>query len=185
VQATGNDLATTLHQPENPAATSSQSTERIVREWIAAPAPTPAPAPTQGAPAAAPRRPQTIPWDVYHPGTVRETVTRTETTLGAAHKSRADEIRAAFASMRPAQYVALGLIVLALPLFYFGWPTPALLCAATGGGLLAFAHLVVAHGQLLTILLALGITLALVVRAYNKGQLDAMLPDALDRHPNH
>ncbi len=112
---------------------------------------------------------------------ITETIERTTTTIGAAHQDKSRELKAAFANMKPVQYVALALILAALPLFYYGWPTPALLCGATGIGMLMFAHLIVSNSQIMTVLLVLGVVLMLVFRAYNKGQLDRWLPDSLDK----
>ncbi|MEW6307399.1 MAG: hypothetical protein AB1705_28440, partial [Verrucomicrobiota bacterium] len=112
-----------------------------------------------------------------------ETVEKTGTVLGAAQHDTSRELAAKFANMKPVQWVGLVLLLVAGAFAYFRWWTPAALAGGTGLGLILLAHSLVGNERITLVLLGLAAAILAVFRAYDKGALDALLPDRLDRFP--
>jgi hypothetical protein len=115
---------------------------------------------------------------------VRRVSTKNASTLGAAQKDMSRELAAKFADMKPVQFVGIALLLAAGAFVYFGWHTPAMIAAASGLGMIVMAHSIVGNERLITILLIVALTILVVFHAYNKGKLDHILPDKLDRFPH-
>lgn len=106
-----------------------------------------------------------------------------DVSLGAAQKDVARELGAKLAATRPAVWVGILCVLAGGALLWFGWPTPALIAAGTGVGLMLFAQMVATHTGLLAVLGIAGVAIFAVFRAYERGALDRVLPDALDKNP--
>jgi hypothetical protein len=171
VAASRTNLTATLQQPENPLATSSQTTERITRTWaepIAPLAPMIVSVPATTPPLVEPRHstPPPAPEPATTPAPARallsESIERTSTTIGAAQKDESRTIAAKLASIRPVQYVGILLVLAALAMFH---PVVKAVTASTTlqivtgavGMLLLFAPLVIVGNEHL--LLIAGIAL--------------------------
>ena len=115
--------------------------------------------------------------------TITERVTRATTELGAAQKDTSRELSAKFANMRPVQWIGIACLLGAGALAYFGWWTPALIAGGTGLGLILLAHAIVGNERLILILLGAAAAILMVFRSYEKGKLDHILPDSLDKNP--
>jgi hypothetical protein len=114
---------------------------------------------------------------------VKESIKRkTQTSLGAAQKDTARELAAKFADMKPVQWVGLVCLLGAGALAYFGWWTPAMIAGGTGLGLILLAHAIVGNERLILILLGAAAAILMVFRSYEKGKLDHILPDSLDKN---
>jgi hypothetical protein len=114
---------------------------------------------------------------------VREYIKRkTQTSLGAAQKDNSREWAAKFANMKPVQIVGLLCVLVAGAFVYFKWFTPALIAGGTGIGLITFAHAVVGNERVILILLCASAAILAVFRSYEKGQLDHLLPQFLDKN---
>jgi hypothetical protein len=109
---------------------------------------------------------------------------RTETKLGAAQKDTAREMAAKFANMRPVQWIGILCILGAGAFIYFQWWTPAMIAGGTGLGLILLAHSIVGNERLVLILLLAALAIVVTFRAYEKGKLDHILPDLLDKGAN-
>jgi hypothetical protein len=109
--------------------------------------------------------------------------TQNDTAIGAAHRSFAADIAAKAKSLRPVQYAGIGLIIAAIALFYFKWPTPAIVCLASGIGLIVLSNVLISHSGVIAIVLGIGLVVLLIFYAYSRGALDDYLPARLDRKP--
>jgi hypothetical protein len=87
--------------------------------------------------------------------------------------------------MKPVQWAGIACLVGAGALAYFGWWTPAMIAGATGLGLIVMAHAIVGNERLILIIALAGLAIVIVFRAYEKGKLDHILPDSLDRNPKN
>jgi len=104
-------------------------------------------------------------------------------SIGAAQKDLSREVAAKLKAMQPAIWIGLALILGSLFLFWKGWITPGLIAAGGGIGLMLFANLIASHTVLLLVLALIGLAIYIVFWSYNKGSLDRILPDALDKNP--
>lgn len=120
-------------------------------------------------------------WDASN-NVITQEMWRSET--GAAQKNRAAELATKFASMQPVQYVGLALVVAGF--CPFGWPLKRLWAAVIfiGGGIgvIAFAHAVASTSGIVLILMGIAVVALGVYWAYDRGALDALLPDQLDKN---
>lgn len=108
---------------------------------------------------------------------------KNDTAIGAAHRSFAADIAARAKSLRPVQYAGIGLILAAIALLYFKWPTPAIVAGVSGIGLIVLSNVLISHSALIAIVLGVGVVVLLIFYAYDRGALDDYLPDRLDRKP--
>jgi len=111
------------------------------------------------------------------------TVERVTTTIGAAQKDTSREIAAKLAATRPALWVGIGFIVLAGVFAWKAWFTPAAISAGVGLSLMLFSQAIATHTTLMLIIAGAALAIFVVFRAYDKGKLDSILPDNLDRNP--
>lgn len=105
----------------------------------------------------------------------------TDTVLGGAQKNTAFELAAKAASLKPVQYAGIGLILIAVALAYFKWFTPAIVAGGAGIGLIVLSSVLVSHELLIAVVLGVGMACYIIFYSYNKGALDGVLPDKLDK----
>lgn len=156
-----------LTQPENPATASTQVIERSTETLIA-------PSASAASPQSqiANQKPQIL-----------HATERISTTIGAAQKDTARELSAKLAAVRPALWAGLACLPIAGAFAYFGWYSPAIIAAGTGLGLMLFSQAIATHTTLLLVVVCAVAAILLIFRAYERGRLDPLLPDRLDRFP--
>jgi hypothetical protein len=140
-----------LSQPENPA---SATTQKIKTEQYVYPV----------MPGEKYAIATNVIWQGNKPGALLQTPpmvqiikTESETVIGPAQKDVAREIAARAKSMSPLIWAGIACIVGGGALFYFGWPMPAVIAVAVGGGLIAFASVLsTSNGGIILLLGAIG-----------------------------
>jgi hypothetical protein len=177
-----------IEQPENPSSTATQSFETEVTQTTIVPAGTVTEEVVTnvvpGIDAGTPPQTNVTVRRTFAPEPTTNTTrrfTRAGASIGPSHEDKSKELKAAFDAMKPVQWVGIACVLIAGAFLYFKWFTPALISGGVGL-LFIFAAQILPGNTWIGFLLFGALAIALVFRAYEKGQLDSLLPDALDRN---